>query len=122
MWSAYEHYYELVEKVKKEIKLGRIMNLFNHLPLANIHLSPVVLVPKSEGGWRKITHLSSGINSFIDPDLCAVHCFICFIASNASFDGVLDMIAKLGQGALLAKMDIKSVFRLVRSTQVTLIC
>ena len=66
-----------------------------------------------------ITHLSSGINSFIDPDLCAVHCFICFIASNASFDGVLDMIAKLGQGALLAKMDIKSVFR---STQVTLIC
>ena len=106
---SYEHHYELVEKVNKEIKLGRIMGPLNRLPLANIHLSPVGLVPKSDGGWRMITHLSypksSGINSFIDPDLCAVH--------YASFDGVIDMIAKFGLGAFLAKMDIKSAFWLV---------
>ena len=42
-----------------------------------------------------ITHLSypesSGINFFIDPELCTVQ--------YASFDGVVDMISKLGSGA-----------------------
>ena len=56
-----------------------------------------------------IAHLpypkSSGINSFIDPDLCAVQ--------YALFDGESDMIAKLGPGTLQAKMDINRTFWLV---------
>ena len=48
--------------------------LIIYIHLANIHLSPVGVVPKSDGGWRMITHLSypksSGINSLIDPGLC----------------------------------------------------
>ena len=93
------------------------MGPFNHLSLAYIHLSPVVWVPKSDWGWRMITHLSypksSGINSFIDPDLCAVQ--------YALFDGESDMIAKLGPGTLQAKMDINRAFGWYRSTQVNLI-
>ena len=107
--SAVEHHSSLLEKVNKEIMLGRIMGPFSQLPVANLHVSPVGLVPKSDGGWRMITHLSypvnSGINCFIDPELCTVQ--------YASFDGVVDMIFKLGKGALLGKMDIKSAFRLV---------
>lgn len=83
LMSAYKDHYELVENVNKEIKLGCIVG-----PSANIHLSPVGLVPKSVGGWRMITHLSnlkssSGFNSFKDPDLYAV--------PYASFDGVIDV-------------------------------
>ena len=44
--SAFEDYDELLEKVHKEIQSGRIINL----PLSNLHLSPVGLVPKSDGG------------------------------------------------------------------------
>ena len=88
LMSAYKDHYELVENVNKEIKLGCIVGLFNQLPLANIHLPPAGLVPKSDGGWRMITHLSypkssSGFNSFKDPDLCAF--------PYASFDGVIDV-------------------------------
>lgn len=85
------------------------MGPFDKLPLANLHLSPVGVVPKSDGGWRMITHLSypesGGINFFIDPELCTVQ--------YASFDGVVDMISKLGSGALLGKLDVKSAFRLI---------
>lgn len=67
------------------------MGPFDKLPLANLHLSPVGFVPKSDGGWRMITHLSypesGGINFFIDPELCTVQ--------YASFDGVVGMISKL---------------------------
>lgn len=107
--SATEHHDHLMDKISKEIKLGRIMGPFDQLPISNLHISPVGIVPKSDGGWRMITHLSypsdRGINDFIDPDLCTVQ--------YASFDGVVDMIASLGRGALIGKMDVKSAFRLI---------
>ena len=73
--SAYEHKDELISKVKKEIELGRIAGPFNVLPLPNLQVSPVGIVPKSDGiSWRLITHLSYpksvGINDYIDPELC----------------------------------------------------
>lgn len=50
------------------------MGPFSHLPIPNIHISPIGLVPKSSGGWRMITHLSyppsQEINFFIDPSTC----------------------------------------------------
>jgi hypothetical protein len=107
--SAIENQDELLERVHKEISMGRILGPFLEMPISNLHISPVGLIPKSDGGWRMITHLSyptsCGINDFIDPELCTVQ--------YASFDGVVDMIANLGQGALLGKMDIKSAFRLI---------
>ena len=64
---------------------------------------------------QHLSYPNSSVNNyFIDPDLCAV--------LYASFDGVIDMIFKLGPGALLAKIDIKMIFGWYRFTQVTLIC
>ena len=107
--SATEHHDQLIDKVKKEVSLGRIMGPFKQLPLANLHISPIGLVPKADGGWRMITHLSypksKGVNHFIDSSACTVH--------YSSFDNVIDMISRLGKGALLGKLDIKSAFRLV---------
>jgi hypothetical protein len=50
---------------------------FKTLPIDTLQISPVGIVPKSDGkSWRMITHLSypegRGINDFIDPDLCTV--------------------------------------------------
>jgi len=67
-----------LEKLEKEIKLGRIAGPFNYRPLPNLMISPIGLVPKSEQGkYRLIQHLSfprgSSINDGIDKDMCTVH-------------------------------------------------
>lgn len=108
--SAFEHKIELKEKILKEINLGRIVGPFDNLPIPNLQISPIGIVPKSDGvSWRLITHLSfprgMGINDFIDEKYCTVH--------YTSFDKVIEMIADLGPHAELAVVDIKSAFRLL---------
>lgn len=97
------------EKLEKEIKLGRMAGPFDERPLATLRTSPIGIVPKNDGGWRLITHLSypkgGSVNEFIDQKDCKVQ--------YTSFDEVTEMIAKLGKGALLGVHDIKSAFRLI---------
>jgi hypothetical protein len=61
------------------------------------------------GGWRLIQHLSyplgNSVNGYMDPDLSSVE--------YTSFDKVLNTISSIGQGAVLARLDIKSAFRLL---------
>jgi hypothetical protein len=107
--SAYDNKKQLFDKMNKEISLGRIAGPFSSPPFANLHVSPVGVVPKSDGGWRMITHLSfpsgSSINDGIDPDISSVH--------YTSFDQVTDMIYSLGPSALIAKRDLKSAYRIL---------
>lgn len=56
--SAFDHEAQLMEKINKEIELGRIAGPFAKPPYPNLHVSPVGLIPKTDGGWRLITHLS----------------------------------------------------------------
>ena len=76
-------------------------------------MSPVGLVPKSDGGWRIITHLSYpegfSVNAGIDQVFCSVQ--------YTSFDKVTSMIYKLGQGAFMAEQDLKSAYRLLPISQ-----
>ena len=107
--SAKELSSELMAKINKEVQLGRMIGPFPVSPFSNLVISPLGLVPKSEGGWRLIMHLSfpegSSVNDGIDKDLCSV--------KYTSFDKVTDMIFGLGREAKLAKRDIKSAFRLL---------
>ena len=107
--SAFNHPAELLEKVTKEISLGRIAGPFDSPPFTNLRVSPVGLVPKSDGGWRMITHLSypkgDSINDGIDKSVCSV--------KYTSFDKVTNMIYKLGKSALLAKRDLRSAYRIL---------
>lgn len=95
--------------INKEIFLGRVAGPFPRPPLPNLRLSPVGLVPKKDGSFRLIHHLSypsgSSVNDFIDSELCSVN--------YTSFEVALEMLAKLGNGALVARLDIKSAFRLL---------
>jgi len=97
------------EIISKEIKLGRVAGPFTSRPLHTLRVSPIGLIPKKDGHWRLIHHLSypegKSVNDYIDENVCSVH--------YTSFDKVVDMVSKLGQGALLSKMDVKSAFRLL---------
>lgn len=107
--SAYLHSKELKEKIMKEISLGRIAGPFKKPPFKQFKVSPVGLVPKNDGTWRLITHLSypegGSVNDGIDKQLCSV--------SYTSFDQVAQLVFKSGKGALMAKRDVKSAFRLL---------
>lgn len=78
-------------------------------PFPTPQISPIGLVPKKDGDYRLIHHLSypdqDSINYFLDPLTCSVH--------YSSIDDAAAMIASLGQNTLLAKSDIKSALRLL---------
>lgn len=97
------------DKINSEVSLGRIAGPFSNKPISNLRVSPIGIVPKSGGSWRLITHLSypemNSVNHFIDPEDCSV--------AYTSLDQVLQEVARLGKGTVLAKMDIKSAFRLI---------
>lgn len=100
---------ETLEKLYQEVKLGRMLGPFSHIPISNLRTSPIGLVSKSDGGWRLITHLSypegNSVNSYIDPQFCKVN--------YSSLDSILEKIYDLGHKAKLGKVDIKSAFRLL---------
>ena len=104
--SVRDNKYEVLEEVQK----GRIAGPFDERPIPYLRLNPIGLVPKSDGSFRLIQHLShpagESDNDFIDPSLCSV--------SYSSFDNAVEMISQLGQAAWLGKMDVKSAFRLLK--------
>ncbi|KAK3098108.1 hypothetical protein FSP39_016192 [Pinctada imbricata] len=99
----------VLQKINKEIHAGRVAGPFGYLPISNLRISPLGLVPKKGGDFRLIHHLSypkhGSVNDFTPDEYCTVH--------YASIDDAVDLIRKLGQKALLAKSDIKSAFRLL---------
>ena len=112
MYSAREHPEIITEYLHKELALGRLLGPFediSHLP--PLHINRFGVIPKGHntGKWRLITDLSfphgHSVNDGIDPDLCSLH--------YTTVEEIADIIAKLGPGALLAKFDIESAYRLV---------
>ena len=102
---------KLVEEIiMKEVAVGRVAGPFFSMPIRNLMISPVGLVPKSTPGeMRLIFDLSfpngSSINEGIPREYASV--------SYTSFDAVVDMVLKEGQGCSLIKIDVKSAFRLL---------
>lgn len=96
------------QKFDKEVSLGY---LFDEIPFPTFRFSPVGVVPKKDGVFRLIHYLSypdfNSVNYFIDQYICRVQ------YSNIHVDETVLMIQLLGQGALLAKPDLKSAFRLL---------
>lgn len=108
--SVVENPVEAYKHIKQEIIAGRVVGPFDAIPIYNLRVSPIGLVPKKDGSWRMIHHLSypkgNSVNDFIDPQLCTVQ--------YSSIDSVMDMIANMSPGVLLGKMDISNAFRLIR--------
>ena len=94
---------ETLDKLQREVELGRMLGPFTYKSTSTLRISPIGLVEKSDHTWRLITHLSypkeNSVNDFIDEKVCAV--------KYSSFDQVFDMISGLGKSPELGKIDIR---------------
>ena len=106
--SASLHPQAVSDALAKEVSRGHTAGPFQEPPLQNLQCSPLGVVPKKDGTWRIIMDLSSphgsSVNDFIPKDTYTLH--------YATFDEALALVARHGQNALMAKLDIKHAFRL----------
>ena len=108
--SAFDHKAVMREKLRKEIALGRIVGPFTAPPFKNFRCSPIGLVPKkSPGEFRLIQHLSAPRGISVNDNIPQEQCTVTY----SSFDSAVEIVARLGHGALMGKADIKSAFRLL---------
>ncbi|KAM4809963.1 ubiquitin carboxyl-terminal hydrolase 30 [Rhinophrynus dorsalis] len=108
--SAQEYPQVVRDKLEKELRAGRMAGPFESPPLRNLIVSPLGVVPKREPGkFRLIQHLSypegRSVNDAIDEAQCSVQ--------YQSFEQALQLVIDAGPGALMAKLDIESAFRLL---------
>ena len=106
--SAHLHPEAISAALAKEVSNSHTAGPFLSPPIPNLQCSPLGVVPKKDGTWRIIMDLSSpnssSINDFIPKDDYTLH--------YASFDETLTLVARYGQKTLMAKLDIKHIFRL----------
>ncbi|MDY6841666.1 MAG: reverse transcriptase domain-containing protein [Pseudomonadota bacterium] len=98
------------DKLMEEVSLSRVAGPFCGNPMENLIISPIGLVEKSTPGeFRLIFDLShpdsDSINGGIPAELSSVQ--------YTSFDAVTSIVRRIGQGAHLVKVDIRSAFRLL---------
>lgn len=105
--SAFKHPEVIDHYIAHECAQGRMAGPFVDPPFQPFHCSGLGTVPKGDGTWRVITHLSApdglSINDHIDPESVSL--------SYTTVDEAIAMAQQLGQGTLLAKIDLKSAFR-----------
>lgn len=103
---ATDHEDILLDKRHNEVNAGRMSGPYFTLPMPDLHVTPIGVVPKADGGWRMITHLSyppsASINDHIDPQFTSV--------TYTSFDTVVQTISTLGQGVLIARPPLRILF------------
>lgn len=94
--------------IDEEVRAGKLLVAS---PTAHTHRSPIGIIPKPHqaGRYRLIVDLSSparqSVNDGIDEDLCSVQ--------YANVDDAIRILSHLGEGALMAKLDLKSAYRMV---------
>ena len=99
-----------LEKINKEIALGRIAGPFPHPPLPNFKCSPLSLKEKSTPGQYRLLHNlsyphdSTSVNHNIPRDLCSTN--------YKTLDDALQAILTF-ERPFLAKSDIADAFRLL---------
>ena len=100
---------EVVDKyIKSEVLAGKLIVTQSG---DNIHCSPIGIIPKPHqpGKFRLIVDLSSphghSINEGISPQRCSLE--------YASVETAVRLVQLHGKGALMAKLDLKSAYRMV---------
>ena len=111
MQSAILHQGVVDEYLKKEVEQGNILGPFSKQTALNVHINHFGVISKKHqvGKWRQITDLSfpegSRINDGIDTPAYSL--------SYVTVQEVAHRAVNMGKGSLLAKIDIKSAYRLV---------
>lgn len=111
MQSALQDPRVVDEYLRHETAVGNILGPFPQDSFPDVHINLFGVIPKQHqhNKWRLITDLSSpegaSVNDAIDPSLCSL--------SYISVDQAASVAMQLGRGSLLAKIDIKSAYRLI---------
>ena len=107
--SATEHPSVVDAYIQNELSQNRLAHIKDPSSLPWYQPSAFGVIPKRHkpGKWRLIVDLSApegfSVNDSIDKELCSI--------SYVSVDNVAEAVLHLGQGALLAKVDVKEAFR-----------
>ena len=102
---------EIVTKyVEEEVALGRMLGPLEATEAQGVHISRFGVIPKSQPGkWRLITDLShppgGSVNDGIEKRLCSLQ--------YVTVEMIAQQAVRLGRGALVAKLDVKSAYRLI---------
>jgi len=108
--GAQEHPDIVTDYLSTEILLGQVAGPFLPRAVPAVHISHFGVIPKGQTGkWRLIIDLSHSkghsVNDGIPKSLCSLR--------YVTIDDAIKGIIQLGKGTLLAKIDIKSAFRLL---------
>ena len=97
----------ITNKLRSDIQLGRASPCQSSPP--PYICSPLGLAPKSDGGWRRIHHLSfpegNSVNSHIPTDWAYLR--------YTSLENIFTMVRHVGRGAIIVKKDLKDAFRMI---------
>ena len=110
MLSAKKNPRVVEDYLEKETEAGNILGPFPAVSAPKTHINRFGVIPKKyqPGKWRLITDLSfpegGSVNDGINPSLCSMAYITVDLAARAM---------SLGKGSLLAKIDIKSAYRLI---------
>jgi len=108
---ALEHPDTVKTYLAEEIAAGRVAGPFPKSLVPQAHVSRFGVIPKNHqpNKWRLIVDLShpadGSVNGGIPKELCSLQYI--------TVDSAIEQIRQLGYGTLLAKIDIKSAFRLL---------
>ena len=98
------------KQLHEEVSRRRILGPFSKLPLKNLQCSGLGAVPKKGSDkWRVIMHLSAphgqSINDYISKEEYTLH--------YSTIDDAVNLLSHFGPSALMAKVDLKSAFRII---------
>ena len=111
MYSTQDHPQVVRNYLRDELMRGTVLGPFVPEEVPEIHINRFGVIPKSHqpGKWRLIVDLSHpdgrSVNDGISSELCSLH--------YTRVDEVARQLLQLGPGALMAKLDVKSAYRIV---------
>ena len=105
--SALEHREVVSAAIAKGVERGHTVGPFPTPPFPVFACSPLGCVPKKPDSWRLILDLSAPAGCSVNDGIPVENGAVQYVR----FDQIIRMIAQLGRGALIAKVDLKHAFR-----------
>ena len=103
---------EVVDKyIEDEVALNRVYGPYPKTICSSVHISRFGVIPKSHqpNKWHLIIDLSHPQGHSVNDNIPKTLCSLSYI----TVDDAIERILELGSNSLLAKVDIKSAFRLL---------
>ena len=96
----------------QECDEGRVLGPFEEHLLPQLHVRRLGVVPKSisiPGQWRLIVDLSSPEGHSVNDGISSSLCSLLYVSMGMA----VEIVVQKGRGALLAKVDIQSAYRML---------